>query len=84
MTHRENKELINKLLNLYTLSQALSSVKPQELFEIKNNPNLSAEMVQFHYKMIEKQSLMNSHFHSARLFKIYYDDIKREVRKSRN
>tara|TARA_B100000963_G_C22584151_1_gene652243 strand:- start:431 stop:691 length:261 start_codon:yes stop_codon:yes gene_type:complete len=79
MNDREKKELIFKILNMYAFAQAFSSVNVENISDIKlNADNNNPELIDIHYRLVEKSSLELSHTHSARMFKTLYNDVQKE------
>ena len=79
MNDKEKKELISKIMNLYAFAQAFSSLKLNDCSDIKlNSDGTTPDMVDIQYRLVERSSVELSHQHSAKMFKVLYDDIKRE------
>jgi len=79
MDEKQIRELLSKLLYAYAFSQALSSVKLEKLSDMKiQKQDIRGEMVNLHYRLVEKSSLETSRQHSVKCFRVYYNDIKDE------
>ena len=77
--NKEIHETVLKILNLYAFSMALSSVNIKDISELKiQKQDVKNELVNLHYRMVEKESVENSRVHSAKLFRVLYADIKKE------
>ena len=73
------RELVAKLPHMYAYSQALSSVNVKDISQLKiQRQDVKGELINLHYRMVEKTSVESSRAHSARMFKVYYEDIMRE------
>lgn len=81
-TEKELKELVSKILQLYAFSQARSSVNLSEICQMKmNKAGASNDLVFFHYKMVDHSSIKNSRQISSQHFKIYYENILKEIKR---
>lgn len=81
MNDKEKRELISKIVNMYAFAQAFSSVNLKEVSDMKMNArNVNAEVIDIHYRLAEKSSIELSCQHSAKMFKVLYNDIKKEYR----
>lgn len=79
MNDKEKKELISKILSMYSFSQAFSSLNLKDISDIKlNYTNQNSELINLQYRLVEKSSVDLSHQHSAKMFVILYNDIKKE------
>ena len=78
MNDKEKKELIAKILNLYAFAQAFSSLNLNDCSDIKlNSQGLNPDLVDIQYRLVHRSSLELSHQHSAKMFKVLYDDIRK-------
>lgn len=81
MNDKEKRELIFKILNMYAFAQAFSSLNLKDVSDIKLNiDNTNTEVIDIHYRLVEKSSVELSHQHSAKMFKVLYNDIKKEYK----
>jgi len=79
MSDKEKKELISKILNMYAFAQAFSSVDLKDVSDIKlNADNTNPDIIDIHYRLVDKSSVEISHQHSSNMFRILYSDIRKE------
>lgn len=83
MTNEKDlKDLTSKLLNLYAFSCASSSVNISDISSMKTqNLQTKPDLIHFHYRMVDKSSIENSRKISSQLFKIYFNNILKEIKK---
>ena len=83
MNDKEIRQIVLNVLNMYAYTVAASSADVKNVSDLKiNKQDIKNELVYLHYRMVDKSSVLHSQYHSSKMFKVYYDDIKKEHKKN--